>query len=97
MSRSSPTQTTLLGFSREALRRGAEMGTRGRVRSPEKRSRIPQRTLKQLRNGARVYATGVGKPSAFGPAFSFRASVNSCKLETICGALVKTVEASFSA
>jgi hypothetical protein len=43
------------------------------------------------------YATGVGKPSALGPAFSFKASVNSCKLETICGALVNTAEASFSA
>src|SRR5437773_2829785 len=44
--------TTFPGCAREAFRRGAEMGTRGRVRSPEKRSRIPQRTLKQLRNGA---------------------------------------------
>src|SRR5438270_12783341 len=43
------------------------------------------------------YATGFGKPSALGPAFSFKASVNSCRLETICGALVRTVEASFSA
>jgi len=89
--------TTFLGCAREAFRRGAEMGTRGRVRSPEKRSGIPQRTLEQLRNGAGVYATGVGKPSALGPTFSFNASVNSCKLETICGALVKTAEASFSA
>src|SRR5437762_14374840 len=84
-----------LSCAREAFRRGAEMGTRGRVRSPERRSGIPQRTLKQLRNGAGVYATGVGKPSALGPTFSFNASVNSCKLETICGALVKTAEASF--
>src|SRR5437588_12252205 len=51
----------------------------------------------KLHKGAGVYATGVGKPSALGPAFSFKASVNSCKLETICGALVNTVEASFSA
>src|SRR5205085_7711521 len=43
------------------------------------------------------YAIVVGKPSVFGPAFSFKASVNSCKLETIWGALVRTVEASFSA
>ena len=43
------------------------------------------------------YAIVVGKPSVFEPAFSFKASVNSCKLETIWGALVRTVEASFSA
>ena len=59
------------------------MGTRGRVRSPEKSSCIRPLDAKQLHNGARVYATDVGKPSAFGPAFSFKASVNSCKLETI--------------
>ncbi len=63
------------------------MGTRGRVRSPEKRSRIPQRTLKQLRNGASLR-------DRRWQAFRF---VNSCRLETICGALVRTVEASFSA
>ena len=43
------------------------------------------------------YATTFGTPSVLGPAFSLKASVNSCKLETICGALVNTVEASFSA
>src|SRR5437763_5569553 len=37
--------TTFLDCAREAFRRGAEIGTRGRVRSPEKRSRIPQRRL----------------------------------------------------
>src|SRR5205807_9218103 len=37
--------TTFLSCAREAFWRGAEMGTRGRVRSPEKSSRIRQRTL----------------------------------------------------
>ena len=39
---------------------------------------------------------GVGMASGFGPAFSFKAWVNSCRLETICGAFVSTVLASFS-
>ncbi len=37
-----------------------------------------------------------GTTSGFGPALSFKAWVNSCRLETICGALVSTVLASFS-
>jgi len=63
----------------------------------ERERRNHPATDTKLHDRARVYATGVGKPSALGPAFSFKASVNSCKLETICGALVKTAEASFSA
>ena len=37
-----------------------------------------------------------GTTSGFGPAFSFNAWVNSCKPETIWGAFVSTVLASFS-
>ncbi len=38
----------------------------------------------------------LGMLSGFGPAFSFSAWVNSCRPETICGAFVRTVLASFS-
>ena len=37
-----------------------------------------------------------GTTSGFGPAFSFKAWVNSCRPDTICGAFVSTVLASFS-
>ena len=45
----------------------------------------------------RVFKTlPYGTASGFGPAFSFKAWVNSCRPETICGAFVRTVLASFS-
>ena len=46
--------------------------------------------------GKRTSYAPAGMPSGFGPAFSFNACVNSCRLETICGAFVSTVLASFS-
>ena len=63
----------------------------------ERDSVEPRYRVQVPMNDTPVYARGVGKPSALGPAFSFKASVNSCKLETICGALANTVEANFSA
>ena len=46
---------------------------------------------------ARTYFDSPPTPSGLAPAFSLKAWVNSCRLETIWGALVRTVLASFSA
>ena len=49
------------------------------------------------REGLRFSYCGSPAAAVFTPAFSFKVWVNSCKLETICGALLNTVVASFSA
>ena len=58
---------------------------------------LPEAASIRSSSSRRNYLAGSATPPGVIPAFSFRACVNSCKLETICGAFVSTFVASFSA
>jgi len=80
----------------EADHEGRATGRAGRIESAFAVSGADKSDPRKRAARAGFYPP-LGMPSGLGPAFSFKACVNSCRLETICGAFVSTVLASFSA